>query len=753
MTVPGRKFVVKRPFASAATAALAALLTVAAAWLWAHEGHQPLPTRGVSVDAERGLVTLGPEAAGALGVQVAEARAGGLEEQLAAQATVVAPWQRRAFASTRLGGTVTALHVRPGQEVKRGQVVAEVEGPELLDLQRELLDARAEERLSGSALKRLEGAAREGVVPEKTLRQIRTQHRQNVNALEIARRKLLGLGVPGQAVDRLLRGPAKSKSTRPLRALPVVSPLAGVVVHVDVAVGQVVEPMEHLLEVVDLSRVWVSVRILEKDLARVAVGQLVSFRLPVPSAAPSGEWACTISVKERYLAPDGHGGTAWAELDNPGGRLLPGMVGQARVTTYAGRNGLLLPASALVAAGAERFVFVEEGPGQYRRKNVVVVRARGGEAQVAGDTGLYPGDRVVTAGSHELASLFVQGVLRLSPEAERNVGLRVEPARKQRVAEVVTLSAVVELPPSGKAVVSSRLAGVLHRIAVDRDQAVRAGEVVAEVASPELHNLQLELLRSHLQLRLQEETLQSLRDGGDAVPERMIPEAVAAVALTRQRRDGLRNKLLGAGLSEEQVRGLLERRKLVAGLPVRAPISGVVVRFRAALGQAIKAEAPLFEVHDLSRAVLRAHVPERELHRVRVGQRGRVHLTAAPRFVGEAVLARAGRVVAAGGRAAPFWADLKAPAPTQLLPGMLARLTVALSEPEPTLAVPRGAVLEEGAQRYLFVRRPDGSFERRPVETGRADDQAVEITRGLAEGEPVAVAGVTGLQAAHAALQ
>ena len=56
-------------------------------------------------------------------------------------------------------------------------------------------------------------------------------------------------------------------------------------------------------------------------------------------------------------------------------------------------------------------------------------------------------------------------------------------------------------------------------------------------------------------------------------------------------------------------------------------------------------------------------------------------------------------------------------------------------------------------QAYLFVRRADGTFERRAIRTGRADDRLVEIEDGLREGEEVAVAGVASLQTAHASLK
>src|SRR4051794_23630006 len=110
------------------------LLTVAAVWLWAHEGHQALPARGVTVDAVNGMVILSPAAREALGPQTAEATLQPVAERWPAQAMLVAPWQQHAFATTRLGGKVARVHVKPGQRVEQGQVLAEVQSLELENL-------------------------------------------------------------------------------------------------------------------------------------------------------------------------------------------------------------------------------------------------------------------------------------------------------------------------------------------------------------------------------------------------------------------------------------------------------------------------------------------------------------------------------------------------------------------------------------------------------------------------------------------
>src|SRR5690349_22884509 len=55
--------------------------------------------------------------------------------------------------------------------------------------------------------------------------------------------------------------------------------------------------------------------------------------------------------------------------------------------------------------------------------------------------------------------------------------------------------------------------------------------------------------------------------------------------------------------------------------------------------------------------------------------------------------------------------------------------TTLFRSPGPVLAVPLGALVRDGLRSYLFVRRPDETFERRLVDTGQADDRFIEIMR------------------------
>lgn len=731
----------------------AAVATVAAAVLLAHEGHAPLPTKGAQVDAAKGHLLLTADARAAVDVDTAAVEPRPVADRVLAYATVAAPWRNHAFATARLPGRVTRVAVAPGQVVTVGQVVAEVESLELDTLQLDLLAAQNDIALSEKLVASLRKSADQGVITGQAVLDAETTLAQNRNALAVARARWQTLDLPADRLDELLA------AGEPLAGLtlPVRAPVAGTVVHAELTAGKFVEPAEHLAEVIDLSTVWVKVGVLEKDLHRVRVGQPVELHLV---AHPGEVFRTGVRAVSRQLDPTTNVTAVWAELTNPPGaepRFQPGMAGRAYlvVADESAKPRPTVPTAAVLREGAERFVLVEEATtaaaSEYRRVPVAVGRESGGRVEVLAG-GVFPGDRVVTRGGHELAPFFAPTVLKLSPEAARSIGLTVEPAARRAVDDVLTLDGAVEVPPARRGFAASQLAGTIQGIRIDLGQVVKPGEVVAEVYSPELLTMQQDLLKTHLEAALVAGTLARLKNVPGAAA-RQVWELESQANGLRTRTDGLRRKLLTAGLTADQIDRLLARTEMATAVPVRAPLGGAVVSFDKVLGQAVAAHEPLFEVHDLTAPLVRGFVSERELGRVSPGRPARVRLVADPAFVGTGRVARSGRTVGADTRSLAVWVDLDGSPGVPLLHNQLATVTVVLGSRPPAVAVPKAAVVTDGPAAFVFVRRPDGVFDRRAVETGAADDRFVTITRGLAEGDPVAVGGAAELMTAFAGLR
>ena len=730
-----------------AALALGCLLGVAAGVLLAHEGHAPLPSKGAEVDVAKGLIRLSPDARSALDVLSTEVGPAPKPDTVLAYARLVAPWAGHAFAVSRLPGRVVTLRARPGDRVEAGQVLAEVQSQEAEALRLEVQAARTEVTLAEQVSAGLKESA--GAVAERDSLAAEVQLRQAGNALELARAKWLALGLPRDALDAPLTGPAKATP-----ALPVSSPVGGTVIHADLSLGKVVEPGEHLFEVIDLSTVLARVGVLEKDIPRVAAGLAVEVRL---TAYPGEAFRGTVAAVGQYLDPATHLNDVWVEFRNAPGkeRLLPGMSGEARIELPAATGTRAVPFTALVNDGVDRFVLVEEasaaGVSEYRKRSVAVVRETPDAVEVRSPD-LFPGDRVVTRGGHELGTFFAPGVLRLSPESARTIGLVVKPATFHAVETVVEVPGAVDLPPDRRSVAAARLPGAISAIRVNRGQRVEAGDVLAEVFSLDLLTLQLDLLRDHLAADLAGQQLDRLKVAKEAIPRRRLVEAEAAATAAANKRDSLRRRLEVVGLAADQLDALVTKRVVAPALPVRAARAGTVVAFDRVIGQAVRADEGLFEVHDLSKPWVEAFVSERDHARVAVGQAARVRLVGNPGVVLAGTVARSGRTFGAGHRTLSAWVELDGDPPAPLRHGQMARLTLTAEAHPPTLAVPLGAVVRDGSRTFVFVRAGD-TFDRREVTLGRADDRYAEVEAGLAAGEPVAVTAADELNTAWASVR
>ncbi len=718
-----------------------------------HEGHAPLPTKGVEVDTEKGLVTLSPEAQKSLGVQTTPTEMRELEKKSLAYATVVTPWQQQYFVSSQLSGQIAALHVNSGDIIAPGQMLAEIVGPELENLQLELRNAINELDLSARQVERLGDLAREQAISGREFIDATTKNEQNKIAVQIATSKLMSLGLSESAIQGLSD---PSRNGPPAR-LPLVSRIGGIVSHSDLAIGKVIAANEHLFEVNDISKLWIQIGVLENAFAQIRVGQRVEVEF---TAFPGESVETVVALVGDYIDPVTHVGTVWAEISNPEDlhKFLPGMYGTARITTSPPGKFITVPISAMLGSGAERYVLVEVASTskghEYRRQNIVVAAENSESARIREGV-LYPGDRVVTRGGHVLSSFFVLGSLRLSPEGINNVGLKIAPVVEQSVADVLSFDGIMDLPQGRVATISSPLPGTLSQLFVAPGQRVIAGQVIAEVAGLPMLDFQLEMLKSDREAQLLSGTLDRLKANGDAqiVTIRRLWETETARDSALNRRQTAWQSLISMGMIAEELEQVLKTGAPRETIPLRSPIEGTIVRFDKVLGASVTPDDPIFEVHDLSHVWVKGFLSEREAAKIRIGMKARIRVSSSPDFAAEGKIVKSTRMLGEENRTLIVWIELPNDEPQRLQRNLLTQIAAFVGESQTALAVPRSAIVREGTLSFVFVQREGGLLERRNVELGRADDRFVTIQAGLAIGEQVAVQGTPEIQTTFASVR
>jgi Cu(I)/Ag(I) efflux system membrane fusion protein len=303
------------------------------------------------------------------------------------------------------------------------------------------------------------------------------------------------------------------------------------------------------------------------------------------------------------------------------------------------------------------------------------------------------------------------------------------------------VAASVEVAETGLAEVHLRTPGFVERVAArETGVTVRAGQVLAWVYAPQLVQVQQELLSA---LRWREG-----QSAGGGVG------AMHGVGVDAHHGDGVvdaaRNNLRLLGMSGADIESVIASRTVMREVPVRAPISGTITRRSAVLGQYAMPETVLYELTDLGRVWVMAHVPDDLLARVRVGQSARFVASddtgAAPREARVRWIEPTVSPVTRSGRVR-FALDNPGHA---LRPGQRGEVRLTLPGGAATagaLRVPRDAVIDTGDARYVFVDLGEGRFAPRAVRLGRRVEESFLVLEGLRVGERVVARGAFMLDA------
>lgn len=178
------------------------------------------------------------------------------------------------------------------------------------------------------------------------------------------------------------------------------APADGLVIRSEAHLGAPVEPDKELMEILDLSTVWVNAKVPQHQAAMLAEGLVAKVRVPA-----LGEGEREAKYLRLGVGADAAKGSVDAlfELPNPGNQLRPGM--RAELSLVASkRDGVLsIPRESLQGDRSNRFVFIKdyELENTFVRTPVSVGEIGGDRVEIVG--GLFPGDEVVTRGAYALA--------------------------------------------------------------------------------------------------------------------------------------------------------------------------------------------------------------------------------------------------------------------------------------------------------------------------------------------------------------
>ena len=364
------------------------------------------PENAATADPATGIVTMTGAGREAAGIATAAVREVTRSDAFHAVGVVSLDERRTARLGAVVDGVIAEVLVQPGDRVEAGAVLARILSDRFHDVWADYFTATARRRHAEAGLSYAQTAAgrAERLVADKALAE---QELERVRAeLSAAEEELVSAraDVRRTEQDLLHYGltPSPDAEPRENEHVPVQAPFAGAVIERLASPGAAVTLGEPLLVVSDLSRVWISAEVDEDDLHRLSAPEPVEFRV---TAWPDEVFTATLTTIGDVINPETRRVTVRAETDNADGRLKPEMFATLTVASGTPRELLVVPAAAVQELAGESVVFVETGPGEFRRRRVVT--GAGFDDGIEIREGLRAGEMVATEGAFLLKSALI----------------------------------------------------------------------------------------------------------------------------------------------------------------------------------------------------------------------------------------------------------------------------------------------------------------------------------------------------------
>ena len=278
--------------------------------------------------------------------------------------------------TTKVQGWVDRLYHRvTGEPIQKGQPLLSLYSPELVSAQEEYLIAlKGQQELLKSPFPDLRESAD--------------------RMLQAARKRLEYWDIGSAQIEELER-------TRQVKKyLTLTSPVNGIIIKRDINQGMMVQPGMPLLEVVDLSTVWVDADVYEYELPWIRVGQHALVTL---SYLPGQKFHGSVEYIYPYLKGATRTAKIRIKIPNPNLKLKPEMFAQVEIVAPLGGTAVAVPSEAVMNTGEKQHVFLALGQGQFEPREVKIGLDTG-EGWIQVFSGLKGGEEVVTSAQFLLDS-------------------------------------------------------------------------------------------------------------------------------------------------------------------------------------------------------------------------------------------------------------------------------------------------------------------------------------------------------------
>ncbi len=326
----------------------------------------------------------------AVGIELGTIEMKELTNTLKANGVLQVPNRNKATVTALFAGTVTSLPIQEGNFVRKGQVIATIVNPEYIRIQEQYLTAQSRIAFAEKEHRRQQELYNNDAGARKNLESAAAELRSLTTERAAAARQLQMMGInPSSVTNQNLRN-----------GLAVTAPISGVISRIDAQIGSYVDTSLALAEIVDNTSLHLDLKVFEKDLPKLQVGQIVHFKL---ANIPDTEYDAEIySIGSSFESDSRTVAVHCTVIGNKKGLIdgmnVTGIVSLDRSTAPA------VPNEAIAEADGKYYIFVSAGKtanGSVRFEKVEVVKGASdmGYTAITPIKDISPKERIAVKGA------------------------------------------------------------------------------------------------------------------------------------------------------------------------------------------------------------------------------------------------------------------------------------------------------------------------------------------------------------------
>jgi membrane fusion protein, heavy metal efflux system len=336
-------------------------------------------------------------------------------------------------------------------------------------------------------------------------------------------------------------------------------------------------------------------------------------------------------------------------------------------------------------------------------------------------------------------------VVSLTRASMGEIGLTTESIARKPFNRFITVPAKVLANQDNEAIVGSLVQGRVCKVFVKAGDYVKAGQELMLLEGLEIGQIKAGYLSAKANLEYQKSNFERQKKllEENVGSQKNLLETQNEFERARAEFTAEKNRINAIGLAEREV---LDGKNASSGdhepgtLPVKSPISGIVIERNVVIGQLIEAATTAFRVINLSSVWVDGQIYEKDAGRIRGNPAVDFFASSYPGEPFRGKVTFIGQVVDEKTRTITIRAEL-GNTNGKLKPQMFGELKIPGENSAMAVIVPAEALIKIDTTDFLFVQKSDSTFEKRPVVVGSIMGELTEIIKGINEGEKVVVKG------------